>query len=362
MKSIRFIGFTLLVLCNVSAQQLILETDLDATVHESSGLIYLNNTLITHNDSANSNQLYAIDTSTGMVTRTVTIINATNIDWEDIAHDETFIYIGDFGNYQGDRTNLKIYRITISDFFANTSVTAEVINFSYNNQTDFTASPLATNFDAEGLIHYDDKLYVFSKNWLDGNTNIYELSKTPGTYSISIIDSIPIQGLISGATYNAFNNSIMLCGYDNSGAFIAELNGFNSGLFSNGNVTKTNVILPPNYSLQIEGISPINANEYYISSEENSSDAHGLFSFNTSTLTTSEVNHNSMNFYPNPANRFITVTHTNCEVKFYSILGKLVKLSSKKRIDISDLNTGVYLVKITNKLNSQTVNKRLVIQ
>jgi hypothetical protein len=32
------------------------------------------------------------------VLRTVAITNATNVDWEDIAQDASYIYIGDIGN------------------------------------------------------------------------------------------------------------------------------------------------------------------------------------------------------------------------------------------------------------------------
>ena len=139
--------FLVLSFLGINAQQFTLEISLDATVNETSGLLYINNTLITHNDSANTNQLFDIDTTTGNVTRTVTITNATNVDWEDLTKDDTYIYIGDFGNYEGDRTDLKVYRIAISDYLNNSSVTADVINFSYADQTDFTTSPFATNFD-----------------------------------------------------------------------------------------------------------------------------------------------------------------------------------------------------------------------
>jgi Secretion system C-terminal sorting domain len=362
MKSMLTIVFLLSVLFKVSGQQLSLETALDATVNETSGLIYLNNTLITHNDSATTNQLFDIDLTTGAVTRTVTITNATNIDWEDITHDDSYIYIGDFGNYQGDRTDLKVYRILISEYFSNLSVSADVINFEYNDQSDFTPSPLATNFDAEGLMHYNNKLYIFTKNWLDGKTNIYELTKTPGTYNISKIDSIEAQGLVTGVTYNSINNSILLCGYDVNSPFLIELNGFNTGLFSNGNVIKTSVNSPTNYSSQIEGITSINASEYYISAEENGSDLSGLFSVNLSTLSDENNALNSLTFYPNPTKDIITISHENCVVKFYSILGKLVKDSSKKRIDVSDLKPGVYLLKILNISTDSSSYKRLVVQ
>lgn len=345
----------------VSSQQLTLETSLDAALNETSGLLYLNNTLITHNDSANTNQLFDIDTSTGAVARTVTITNATNEDWEDLTQDGTYIYIGDFGNNQGDRTDLKIYRISIADYFSSTSVTADVINFSYSNQTDFTSSPLATNFDAEALIHYNNMLYVFSKNWLDGKTNIYELSKVPGTHSISMIDTIESQGLVSGATHNTFDGSIMICGYDINGPFLIQLSAFNSGLFSNGNVIKTTVGIPVNYSPQIEGVIPINATEYYLSAEENSSNASGLYSFNVSTLNVEGYNDASISFYPNPAENTITLSQYDCETKIYAITGQMVKTSTEKQIDISDLSSGVYLVKIIGSTDNNTTLKKLIV-
>ncbi|WP_299122629.1 T9SS type A sorting domain-containing protein [uncultured Winogradskyella sp.] len=361
---VRYICINLFFICSAlltSAQQFTLETGLDVAVNETSGLLYLNDTLITHNDTENTNELFDIDTNTGSVTRTVTVTNATNSDWEDLTHDGTYIYIGDFGNYQGHRTDLKVYRIAIADYFASTSVTADIINFSYSNQTDFTPSPLATNFDAEGLIHYNNKLYVFTKNWLNGDTNIYELPKTPGTHSISAIDTISAQGLISGASYNVLDNSIVLIGYDTNGAFLIQLSGFNSGLFSNGTVTKTTIGVPVNYSPQIEGIVAINANEYYISAEENSSLASGLYSFNIATLSTSEVSGSVISFYPNPAKATITLSHDNLVTSIFSVTGHLVKTSTEKQIDISDLNSGVYLVKIEELLTRNLVTKRLII-
>lgn len=361
---VKSFSFYIIFCCSIlvtNAQQFTLETELEASISETSGLLYINNTLITHNDSATTNQLFDVDTSTGMVTRTVTVTNATNTDWEDLTHDGTYIYIGDFGNYQGHRTNLKVYRILISDYFSSNSVTADVINFSYANQTDFTPSPLATNFDAEGLIHYNNNLYIFSKNWLDGNTNIYELPKTPGTHSISMVDTIASQGLISGATFNILSNSVVLTGYDGDGSFLIQLNGFSAGLFSNGTVMKATIGVPAGYSTQVEGIFPFSNSEYYISAEEISGNTSGLYSFNTSTLSTSEVDTEAISFYPNPAKRLITLSQNNLETKIYSITGQLVKTSYKKRIDISGLNSGVYVIKIEESSSGNSVTKRLIV-
>jgi hypothetical protein len=99
------------------------------TLDESSGLIFYNNTIITHNDSGNQANLYEIDASTGTITRTVTITNATNVDWEDIAQDASYIYIADIGNNYGNRTDLKIYKISKVDYDdADDSAAAEIIS------------------------------------------------------------------------------------------------------------------------------------------------------------------------------------------------------------------------------------------
>lgn len=353
----------ILIILSIAAQsqQFVLETALDASVSETSGIIILNNTLITHNDSGNTNQLFEIDTSTGNISRTVTITNATNVDWEDITMDDTYIYIGDFGNNYGTRTDLKIYRIAITDYLASTSVTADIINFSYSNQNSFFPNPFNTNFDAESLIHYNNALYVFSKNWDDNNTNIYQISKSPGTHSVNMVDTINAQGLVTGATYNASANEVMLSGYDADGAFLIQLDGFHSGLFSNGNISKTTIDAPSNYSPQIEAIVPFSATEYYITAESSNALSQGLYSINTSTLNNNEVDAIEFSFSPNPASKTITLSHYNLKVRIYDITGKLVKTTTEKRIDISKFNTGVYLVKIEDLNSDRVSTKRLMV-
>ena len=135
-------------------------------VIETSGLIFLNDKLITHNDSGNEPALFELDTVSGEITRKVIIRNATNVDWEDICYDDTYIYIGDIGNNSGSRTDLKIYRVSITNYLdaANDTVSADTIQFNYSDQSDFTPGSNQTNFDAEALISLGDSLYIFTKN------------------------------------------------------------------------------------------------------------------------------------------------------------------------------------------------------
>ena len=200
------------------AQQFEYITDLHESVNETSGVIFLNNRLITHNDGGNPNSLYEIDIENGNINRTVTINNASNTDWEDITYDDEYIYIGDFGNNEGSREDLKVYRISISDYFDGDNVTnADIINFNYADQTDFSPRDFH-NFDAEGLISYNNNLYIFTKNresW--GTTNIYKLPKTLGVHVISQVDNINFKEsvnveLITGAVYEKATNKILLTG------------------------------------------------------------------------------------------------------------------------------------------------------
>lgn len=332
------------------SQDYTLESPLDNTVSETSGLIFLDNILITHNDSGNSNELYEINTSTGDITRTVTITNSTNVDWEDLTYDNNYIYIGDFGNFDATRTNLRIYRISRNDYINSNSVTADVINFSYNEQTDFSVQEFTTNFDAEALIHYNNNLYVFTKNWADGNTNVYTLPKTPGTYSITAIDVLNTQGLVTGATTSVDGSSIVLCGYDLNGSFLINLNGFSSGLFSNGSLTKTSINPPNSYSFQTEGIAPINNNEYYVSAEAGNGNSQGLYSFNLSTLSTEDSQPNrDVDFYPNPAKNFVQLNSEEYLASIYTVAGQLIKSFATSKLDISDINSGLYILRLTPK-------------
>src|SRR5688572_18268899 len=100
--------------CSYNATSLTLttKTSLSAPLlNESSGLTFLDGKLWTFNDSGNANDIYRIDTASTTVYQTVDISNATNVDWEDMASNSTHLFIGDFGNNNGDRQNLRIYRV-----------------------------------------------------------------------------------------------------------------------------------------------------------------------------------------------------------------------------------------------------------
>ncbi len=347
------------------SQQISLVTPLQNSLNETSGLIYLNQKLITHNDSGGSPALYEIDTLTGNIDRTVIISNATNKDWEDIACDSSYIYVADFGNNNGNRTNLKIYRVSISDYFStqNDTVSADIISYSYSDQTNFSSSQYTTNYDAEALISYNDSLYIFTKNWGNFRSNIYTLPKIPGTYQAHKIDSINSSGLITGATLNPFSNTILLSGYSLFSAFVMELSNFSTNNFSSATSNKISFPMPANYSYQTEGIATINYNQYFLSSESSSTGDCGLFIFNIDNfLYVESIIKSKGSIYPNPSSNSIHINQKNFALaEIYDINGILVKVSKINHISLLELNRGSYIILIKNDIGNLILREKLII-
>lgn len=84
------------------------------------------------------------------------------------------------------------------------------------------------------------------------------------------------------------------------------------------------------------------------------------------TLSTNNLESNSFSLYPNPTNTgFVTISSSNSDVmsvQVFDILGKQVKSETltDNTLNVSDLNTGVYILKITQ--NNASTTKKLVIR
>ena len=83
---------------------------------EDSGIEFVDGKLWTHNDSGNSNDIFRIDTASNTVYQTVNVSNATNMDWEDMTSSKDYLFVGDMGNNNGNRQDLRIYRINFFQF------------------------------------------------------------------------------------------------------------------------------------------------------------------------------------------------------------------------------------------------------
>ncbi len=334
---------------------------LDSLINETSGIIYYNNKLISHNDSGNEPLLYEVDTTSGAILRTVYIQNATNIDWEDLAQDSLNIYIADIGNNSGDRTNLCIYKINKNNYLTSDTVIANTINFAYNNQTDFTTNTNNTRFDAEAISIFNDSILIFMKDWIDLKTRTYILPKTPGNYIAYQRDTFDCNGFITGSEYNTQDSCFMLCGYgDGLSPFIIHLSNFNNTNIFAGNVNKIDITNEIGAS-QTEGICLKNNNRYFLTREEFSFQTYYFapklyaFNYNENTLYTNNYKNLKIKIFPNPASNYIQIYANTKKIKIIKIidvLGKSMQYkSNKKLIDISKFKNGIYFIII------QTENK-----
>ncbi len=354
---------------------------LPEAIKETSGLVFYNNRVITHNDSGNQPNLYEIDTLSGNIVRTITLNNVTNVDWEDIAQDENYIYIADIGNNNGNRQDLKIYRISKSDYLASNSVNAETISFTYEDQTDFTSQPNNTNFDAEAIGITGNNIVIFTKNWIDLHTNAYVIPKTIGTHIAHKESAYNSQGLITGASFDG--DRIMLSGYDTTATpflvFVSENRppGFD---FFGGDPYRIDLVGTAflEQGSQVEAIGYFDLGfKCFITREFSSIDVGGttiefpqkLYEFTSeifSLLSTNDVVlSNQVDIAPNPVeNSFQILQKSNpLEIKsiqLYNLLGKeSLSFKDSEMIDLSNLKNGVYFVRI-QFASGQIVVKKIV--
>lgn len=188
-----------------------LKGSLPSSVGECSGLDFNGNASFwTHNDGFGDNRLYKVG-MTGSLQQTITLTGATNFDWEDLTHDvnRDHLFIGDFSNNDCDRTNLRIYKIPYPNS-STTTVTPEIIEFTFSDQTDFPSAWM--NFDVEAFLHFNGRLYLFTK--ADGSaigyTKMYSLSENAGTKVANLVDSFYTNDRTTAADVSPSGDAMIL--------------------------------------------------------------------------------------------------------------------------------------------------------
>lgn len=337
-------------------------------IRETSGLIVYDSALYTHNDDADTN-LYAIDSNNGAVLNTVSLAGAVNQDWEEMAQDNLYIYIGDFGNnVSGSRNNLNILRVSKASLGTPTPEIGQ-INFSYSNQTDFTPlSSNSTDLDCEAMVVSNDSIYLFTKQWNSKKTSVYALPKEPGTYIAQLSTTYDVDGLITGATYLEDKKLVVLSGYSSLvQPFVYLLYDFKGHDFFSGN--KRKITLDGMSFHQTEGIATVTGTDYFVTNEKLSQSfinvSQKLHKINLSAylsnylenLTLGESQNlirNLIRIYPNPTRE---VVHMDIDpmlnglrYTFYDDNGREaltgILNSNTTRVDVGKLAAGIYTIKI----------------
>ena len=354
---LRIIYFLLFALSVVKASAIsaTVKGSLPSVVNECSGVDYAGNSSFwTHNDGYGDNRLYKIS-SAGVLQQTITISGATNYDWEDLTHDaaRNYLFIGDFGNNNCSRTNLKIYRINYPNS-STTTTTAQAINFTFSDQSSFPS--LWMNFDVESFFHYDGNIYLFTKTdgLAVGYTKMYRLPENPGTYTAMLVDSFFTNDRITSADISPDANSMILM----SNSHIHIFKNFPGSNFFAGNHTQVNI---SGSWTQKEGLSYVSNNEIYVTDENNGSGNY-LYYFNLSAYIPAglangigEVNEPVVSVFPNPVNDKLHFdfdkNYHSIQLLIFDITGKTILNSENENTqsiiyNVNGFSRGIYFYKI----------------
>jgi len=381
-KKILFSTLVLLGMFSMNSQTATYITDLQApALNETSGLLYYNDKVITHNDSGNEANLYEINANTGAITRTVEVTNATNVDWEDITQDNSYIYVGDIGNNYGNRTDLKIYKISKVDYNdSDDVVTSEIISYSYADQIDFTPDLNNTNWDAKGLISYGDQLLVFSKNWADNEVNVYSIPKNSGEQSAVLESNYNINGLITGVDISFDSNIIYLLGYSSTESpFMYTIHNIPNNsldIFSGITSEKISNIVPIGNQVEAISLFEITPTEHrlYISNEKFTTTVGTVtitipaklwyieIDADTVGLATQDIaSELTLTVFPNPFDKFINLSKKVDEIIIFDLFGRIVaKQQYVKELSLENLSKGFYVahLKIDNAMLIRKIIKK----
>jgi hypothetical protein len=169
---------------------------------------------IGNNDSGNPAELIRFKMSDVEGAERIRIQGASNTDWEELASDEQYVYIGDTGNNSGTRRELMVYRVRKSDLYSGDQVQSEKIQFEYPKRKNFKPTN-EHNYDCEAMICAGDSLFVFTKNRGNGKTDVYGFPKAPGMYTATHHGSFDVGGLVTGADFRRSGGTgeLALIGY-----------------------------------------------------------------------------------------------------------------------------------------------------
>lgn len=244
---------------------------LPPTLSEASGLSIRANEFTWHNDSGDGPYTYTTDENGSIIHRDT--LSATAFDYEDITHDNTGnVYLGDFGNNTGRRTEQRIFR-----YHPDKPGTDSIV-FSYPGQNG-EGRDQTGNFDCEAMIWHRDTLHLFTKDQLFGKgsyiTYHYRLPATPGRYVAELVDSLRLpRRVVTAAAFDPERNELVLTAYNfkmlggfwpSGFASLLTISDFPEGRFLRGTVRRRN--LSWFWPTQFEAVDFYDGRWLYVGSE-----------------------------------------------------------------------------------------------
>ena len=215
-----------------------------APIKEMSGIVKVpgrDNTYWVHNDHGDSARIFAITAEGKSILPTYSrftsygdepeqgkeqrqgfpVLDAQNVDWEDIAIDQNYLYLADMGNNSNTRRDLGIYLVSKIDPTASTrSAVIQHLPVVYPDQTAFP--PPQLHFDSESLFIFQDTLYLITKHrrpdggkW-EAGANLYRLDTryTDKPNVLTKVDSSAAIVAATGADLSPDGTTLAVVSYD----------------------------------------------------------------------------------------------------------------------------------------------------
>lgn len=256
--------------------QLTFVTDLPKTLKEVSGVETVKNSdhIWIINDGGNRSNLYKVSLK-GKIKKQV-YIESKNHDWEDLTSDEKGnIYIGDFGNNENKRKNLRILKVN-KKRLKKKKTQVNKIEFEFENQKKFPPKDKQKFFDCEAFFYFQNHLYLFTKSRVHkkyGKTFLYKIPAKKGKYKAKLIGEFnncnDMQCWITSADISADGKKVALLSQKN----ILIFTDFKEDSFLTGNVKKIEL----EHRTQKEGICFKDNNTLLITDEKSHGEGGNLY-------------------------------------------------------------------------------------
>ena len=351
-------------------------TNLDEALNGSSGAVFFDGMLFTHNDH-NDQSLFQIDTTDAHIIEQLYFAGIPFQDVEDCDHDDFFVYLGDMGNNNsGNRANLHFLRILKSSLFSENPV-IDTVWFSYADQIDLSPCPSNTaDYDCEAFIVVGDSIYLFTKQWTSHNTALYVMPKTAGMHVAQRRGEYAVDGLVTSACYLPESQQVVLCGYSTSlQPFVLLLYDYLDNDFFSGNKRKMSLNLSFH---QVEAITHRGAWHFYLTNEHISQyGANIAAKFHKLDLSEylspldpndlPEADGLTFKLYPNPARdllHFDGLQDVSGRYEIFNKMGELVQQGQWERglteISLPSMPGDVYIIRV--QADGKSRIKRFVIR
>lgn len=94
---------------------------------------------------------------------------------------------------------------------------------------------------------------------------------------------------------------------------------------------------------------------------EKPSEFYGVTAFEKSTLSTESFDSSTLQIFPNPTASLLQVNYRNdLTIEVFNLLGSSILKTSSKTVDLSNLSTGTYLIKLTDVQTDASIFKQII--